>query len=102
MDTSSDEDEDEEDKEVNETTEKTAAPCQEMDKQEVKEEQHKTEQGGQNEKKISVPEKVENKTPSQPAIFIPVDRSPEIQVCENFRCSVQTGVFFMRLLISVF
>ncbi|XP_033474385.2 putative ATP-dependent RNA helicase DHX37 [Epinephelus lanceolatus] len=81
LDTSSDEDEDEdeEDKEVNETTEKTAAPCQEMDKQEVKEEQHKTEQGGQNEKKISVPEKVENKMPSQPAIFIPVDRSPEIQ-----------------------
>uniref|UniRef100_A0A8C9YLN9 Activating signal cointegrator 1 complex subunit 3 n=1 Tax=Sander lucioperca TaxID=283035 RepID=A0A8C9YLN9_SANLU len=40
--------------------------------------QHKTEQNGQNEK-ISDQEKVENKTPSQPAVFIPVDRSPEIQ-----------------------
>ncbi|XP_039660342.1 LOW QUALITY PROTEIN: probable ATP-dependent RNA helicase DHX37 [Perca fluviatilis] len=69
LDTSSDEEEDQE--EVNETTEKE-------DKQEVKKEQHKTEQNGQNEK-ISDQEKVENKTPSQPAVFIPVDRSPEIQ-----------------------
>uniref|UniRef100_A0A8C9YIY1 Activating signal cointegrator 1 complex subunit 3 n=1 Tax=Sander lucioperca TaxID=283035 RepID=A0A8C9YIY1_SANLU len=72
LDTSSDEEEEEEDQEeVDETTEKE-------DKQEVKKEQHKTEQNGQNEK-ISDQEKVENKTPSQPAVFIPVDRSPEIQ-----------------------
>lgn len=68
---------------MNETTEKTAAPCPEKeDKQEVKEEEHKTEDG-QNEKKISDQEKVQNKAPSQPAVFIPVDRLPEIQVCEN-------------------
>ncbi|XP_078107237.1 putative ATP-dependent RNA helicase DHX37 [Sander vitreus] len=70
LDTSSD-DEEEDQEEVDETTEKE-------DKQEVKKEQHKTEQNGQN-KKISDQEKVENKTPSQPAVFIPVDRSPEIQ-----------------------
>lgn len=63
----------------------------------MKKEQHKTEQNGQNEK-ISDQEKVENKTPSQPAVFIPVDRSPEIQVCENDRCSIQTDVFFVSLL----
>ncbi|XP_037634833.1 probable ATP-dependent RNA helicase DHX37 [Sebastes umbrosus] len=75
LDTSSDEEE--EDEEVNETTEMT--PCQETeDKQEVKEDQHKTEQDGQNEK-ISAQEKVEDKTLSQPAVFIPVDRLPEIQ-----------------------
>ncbi|TDH13023.1 hypothetical protein EPR50_G00052810 [Perca flavescens] len=71
LDTSSDEEEEEEQEEVDETTEKE-------DKQEVKREQHETEQNGQNEK-ISDPEKVENKTPLQPAVFIPVDRSPEIQ-----------------------
>ncbi|XP_074495409.1 putative ATP-dependent RNA helicase DHX37 [Sebastes fasciatus] len=75
LDTSSDEEE--EDEEVNETTEMT--PCQETeDKQEVKEDQHKTEQDGQIEK-ISDQEKVEDKTLSQPAVFIPVDRLPEIQ-----------------------
>ncbi|XP_076585956.1 putative ATP-dependent RNA helicase DHX37 [Chaetodon auriga] len=83
VDTSSDEDEGEEDKQVNETTEmceskETTSPCQE-DKQEAKEEQLRTEQDGLNEKKTSDQEKVQNKTPSQPAIFIPVDRSPEIQ-----------------------
>uniref|UniRef100_A0A8C9YIY9 Activating signal cointegrator 1 complex subunit 3 n=1 Tax=Sander lucioperca TaxID=283035 RepID=A0A8C9YIY9_SANLU len=51
---------------------------EEEEQKEVKKEQHKTEQNGQNEK-ISDQEKVENKTPSQPAVFIPVDRSPEIQ-----------------------
>ncbi|XP_070821081.1 probable ATP-dependent RNA helicase DHX37 [Chaetodon trifascialis] len=84
VDTSSDEDDEgEEDKQVNETTEmreskETTSPCQE-DKQEVKEEQLKTEQDGQNKKKTSDQEKVQNKMPLQPAIFIPVDRSPEIQ-----------------------
>ncbi|XP_034728869.1 probable ATP-dependent RNA helicase DHX37 [Etheostoma cragini] len=70
LDTSSDEEE-EDQEEVDETTEKE-------DKQEVKKEQHIMEQNGQNEK-ISDQGKVENKTPSQPAVFIPVDRLPEIQ-----------------------
>uniref|UniRef100_UPI0037E75335 probable ATP-dependent RNA helicase DHX37 n=1 Tax=Semicossyphus pulcher TaxID=241346 RepID=UPI0037E75335 len=83
LDTSSDDD-DGSDEEVNETTgaesKETTSPSQEMeDKQEVKEEQQKTEQDGQNETKISVQEKVENKQPPQPAIFVPVDRAPEIQ-----------------------
>ncbi|XP_035514714.1 probable ATP-dependent RNA helicase DHX37 [Morone saxatilis] len=83
VDTSSDEEE-EEDKEANESTEinereETPSSCQE-DKQEVKEEQHKKEQDGQNEKKnISDQEKIQNEKPSQPAVFVPVDRSPEIQ-----------------------
>ncbi|XP_054466573.1 probable ATP-dependent RNA helicase DHX37 [Anoplopoma fimbria] len=77
LDTSSDEEE--EDEEVNETTVKTASPCHETgDKQEVKGDQPKTEQDGQNDK-TSDQEKVENKTPSQPAVFIPVDRLAEIQ-----------------------
>ncbi|XP_038558509.1 probable ATP-dependent RNA helicase DHX37 [Micropterus salmoides] len=82
LDTSSD---DEDDEEVNETTEmsdskETTSPFQEKEnKQEVKEEQHKTEQDGENEKKISDQEKVQNKKLSQPAVFIPVDRLPEIQ-----------------------
>lgn len=100
LDTSSDEEE-EKDEETNETTEmieskETISPCLE-DKQEVKGEQNKTEQDGQNEKKISDPEKIQNKTPSEPAVFVPVDRSPEIQVCV---CVCETtyyihiGVFF--------
>lgn len=80
LDTSSDE----EDEEVNEATvsesKETISPCQETDdKQEVKGEEQKTEQDGQNEKKISDEVKVQNKKPSQPAVFVPVDRSPEIQ-----------------------
>ncbi|XP_042344791.1 probable ATP-dependent RNA helicase DHX37 [Plectropomus leopardus] len=74
LDTSSDE----EDEDVNETAEMTIAPCEETVDKQVKEQQSKTEPDGQNEK-ISVEKKVENKTPSQPAVFIPVDRSPEIQ-----------------------
>ncbi|CAJ1069147.1 probable ATP-dependent RNA helicase DHX37 [Xyrichtys novacula] len=80
LDTSSDEDEDI-DEEVNgtavgESKETSDPPEKAEDKQEEKEEQHKPDPEGQNEKKISAPE---NKTLSQPAIFIPVDRTPEIQ-----------------------
>uniref|UniRef100_A0A7N8XR10 RNA helicase n=1 Tax=Mastacembelus armatus TaxID=205130 RepID=A0A7N8XR10_9TELE len=52
--------------------------AEEKDNQKVKD-QPKTEQNGQIEEKISDQGKVQNKKPSQPAIFIPVDRSPEIQ-----------------------
>ncbi|XP_033947271.1 probable ATP-dependent RNA helicase DHX37 isoform X2 [Pseudochaenichthys georgianus] len=81
LDTSSEEEEEEEEeKEVTETTEMTAAPPQETeDKQEVQEKPHQTEQDGQNEKNISNQKKVENKMLSQPAVFIPVNRLPEIQ-----------------------
>ncbi|KAL3975583.1 reticulon-4-interacting protein 1, mitochondrial [Sarotherodon galilaeus] len=77
MDTSSDEDEDEQEDEVNNTTDmseckETSSVCQET-KREVK-----VEQDGEKEKKISDQEKVQKK-PSEPAIFIPVDRSPEVQ-----------------------
>uniref|UniRef100_A0A3B4TAA8 RNA helicase n=1 Tax=Seriola dumerili TaxID=41447 RepID=A0A3B4TAA8_SERDU len=86
LDTSSDDDdEEEEDEEVNQTTEmdevkETTSPTQETeDKQGVKEEQRKTKQDGQSEKKVLDQQKVQDKKPSQPAIFIPVDRLPEIQ-----------------------
>lgn len=76
VDTSSDEDEQED--EVSNTTDmseckETSSVCQET-KHEVK-----VEQDGEKEKKISDQEKVQKK-PSEPAIFIPVDRSPEVQV----------------------
>lgn len=78
VDTSSDEDEDEQEDEVSNTTDmseckETSSVCQET-KHEVK-----VEQDGEKEKKISDQEKVQKK-PSEPAIFIPVDRSPEVQV----------------------
>lgn len=78
VDTSSDEDEDEQEDEVSNTTDmseckETSSVCQET-KHEVK-----AEQDGEKEKKISDQEKVQKK-PSEPAIFIPVDRSPEVQV----------------------
>ncbi|XP_056232410.1 probable ATP-dependent RNA helicase DHX37 [Seriola aureovittata] len=85
LDTSSDDDEEEEDEEVNQTTEmdeakETTSPTQETeDKQGVKEEQRKTKQDGQSEKKVLNQQKVQDKKPSQPAVFIPVDRLPEIQ-----------------------
>nr|XP_004547090.2 probable ATP-dependent RNA helicase DHX37 [Maylandia zebra] len=77
VDTSSDEDEDEQEDEVSNTTDmseckETSSVCQET-KHEVK-----VEQDGEKEKKISDQEKVQKK-PSEPAIFIPVDRSPEVQ-----------------------
>uniref|UniRef100_A0A671TJ59 RNA helicase n=1 Tax=Sparus aurata TaxID=8175 RepID=A0A671TJ59_SPAAU len=80
------EDEEEEQKEEeskNQTTEtsdseKTLSLSQE-DKRDVKEEQQKTEEDEQKEKKTSDQEKDQKKKLSQPAVFIPVDRSPEIQ-----------------------
>uniref|UniRef100_A0A7N5ZXE3 RNA helicase n=1 Tax=Anabas testudineus TaxID=64144 RepID=A0A7N5ZXE3_ANATE len=74
-------DDEDEDDEVNKTTEdsepkETTSSCQETEaKQKVTEEKKKSDQDGQREKKISE----QNKELSQPAIFIPVDRLPEIQ-----------------------
>lgn len=51
------------------------------DKQAVKDEERYAEKEDENEKKTLGEEKVQSKNPSQPAIFVPVDRSPEIQVC---------------------
>lgn len=82
-------DDDVEDDEVNKTTEvgeakEASTPCQKTeDKQkETEEQQKKSEQDGQTQKKISE----QNKKLSQPAFFIPVDRSPEIQVGANCMC----------------
>ncbi|XP_053276304.1 probable ATP-dependent RNA helicase DHX37 [Pleuronectes platessa] len=86
LDTSSDDDEVEgADEDVNKSTEmaeakETPPPSQEPESKEgVKEEQAKPEENGQSEKKVSDQEKVQNKKLSQPAVFIPVDRLPEIQ-----------------------
>ncbi|KAM7415920.1 hypothetical protein PAMA_018133 [Pampus argenteus] len=81
LETSSEEDEDGKDDEANETTEmseskETSSHCQEA-KQEVKEEQQTTEKEEKSEKTVSGQEKI--KKPSLPAVFIPVDRLPEIQ-----------------------
>ncbi|XP_053181100.1 probable ATP-dependent RNA helicase DHX37 [Scomber japonicus] len=83
LDTSSDEDEvgeDDEGKETMETSEakETATDCQETE-QKVKEEQQTTEKEETSEKKVSDQEKAQIKKLSQPAVFIPVDRLPEIQ-----------------------
>lgn len=82
VDTSSD-DEDDND-EVNKTAEvveakETTTPCQKTEDKSREEEQKKTEQDEHSQKKISE----QNKKLSEPAIFIPVDRSPEIQVGAN-------------------
>lgn len=80
VDTSSDEaEEDNEMTEKNECTDATTSSQE--NKQEVMEEQCCVKKEGENEKKTSGEEKIQSKKPSQPAIFVPVDRSPEIQVC---------------------
>uniref|UniRef100_A0A3Q3ESN7 Activating signal cointegrator 1 complex subunit 3 n=1 Tax=Kryptolebias marmoratus TaxID=37003 RepID=A0A3Q3ESN7_KRYMA len=81
---SSDEDtsSEEEEEEMNNTTEaseskETKPPCEEAETtQEVMSEQKVTDE---QEEKIPHQKKVINKRPSEPAVFIPVDRSPEIQ-----------------------
>ncbi|KAG7236793.1 hypothetical protein INR49_000256 [Caranx melampygus] len=84
LDTSSDDDNEEEDEEVNKTTETSevkvnTTPCQGTENtQEVREEEQKTKQDGQGEKKFSDEETSKQKL-SQPAVFIPVDRLPDIQ-----------------------
>uniref|UniRef100_A0A4W6BZ55 Activating signal cointegrator 1 complex subunit 3 n=1 Tax=Lates calcarifer TaxID=8187 RepID=A0A4W6BZ55_LATCA len=52
---------------------------EEQKAEEMKEEQQKTERDGQSEAKVGEQQQIQNKKLSQPAIFIPVDRSPEIQ-----------------------
>ncbi|XP_029959813.1 putative ATP-dependent RNA helicase DHX37 isoform X3 [Salarias fasciatus] len=81
LDTSSDDDEEEENDEENNIMEasdlkENTSACQETT-QEMKEEQKTVEQDKQNQKKDKGNAK--NKIMSQPTIFIPVDRSPEIQ-----------------------
>uniref|UniRef100_A0A3Q3KK99 Activating signal cointegrator 1 complex subunit 3 n=1 Tax=Monopterus albus TaxID=43700 RepID=A0A3Q3KK99_MONAL len=85
QDTSSDDEEEDDDDDVDKTIEVgevkeiTSACLDTEDKQKVKEEQQKTEQEGQSEKKTSDQQKVLIMKPSQPAVFIPVDRSPKLQ-----------------------
>uniref|UniRef100_A0A3Q4BCM2 RNA helicase n=1 Tax=Mola mola TaxID=94237 RepID=A0A3Q4BCM2_MOLML len=83
--TSSDDedDDDEEQEDKNETPEKNEPKqiisTSQENKHEEMEEKHKTEKDGLNEKKKADQDKVQNITPSQPTVFIPVDRFPEIQ-----------------------
>lgn len=65
--------------EKNECTDATTSTLE--NKQTVKEEEHKTGKEGENEKKTLGEQRIQSKKPSQPAIFVPVDRSPQIQVC---------------------
>lgn len=72
---------------MNNTTEasgsKETSPCKEKEttgKQDVQPEQMVT---GDHEETILDQKKVINKKSAEPAVFIPVDRSPEIQVCNS-------------------
>lgn len=84
-DTSSDDDENDEQEDKKETTEvnqlKEPVCSSQEDKPEVVKEEQKIGKDEQNEKKTTDQDKVQNQKLSQPAVFIPVDRSPEIQVC---------------------
>uniref|UniRef100_A0A665X7M8 RNA helicase n=1 Tax=Echeneis naucrates TaxID=173247 RepID=A0A665X7M8_ECHNA len=72
-------------KEAEEDDDEEKAEEKTEDKQRDKEEELKTKQDGESEKKVS-DQKVQSKKPSEPAVFIPVDRLPEIQVCVCTRC----------------
>ncbi|XP_028271001.1 putative ATP-dependent RNA helicase DHX37 [Parambassis ranga] len=80
LDTSSDEEEEEEEENEMSEPKQTPSSCQETENtQEVKEDKKTSEQVKQNEKMTSDQDKVKKREPAEPAIFIPVDRSPEIQ-----------------------
>ncbi|XP_074525588.1 putative ATP-dependent RNA helicase DHX37 [Halichoeres trimaculatus] len=82
LETSSDEDTEEEQisQMMESESKETPEPYVETDdKQEVKEEQPKTELDEQKREKILAQEKTQNKTPMQPTIFVPVDRAADIQ-----------------------
>ncbi|XP_034026595.1 probable ATP-dependent RNA helicase DHX37 [Thalassophryne amazonica] len=86
LNTSSEEDDDDDDdNEPNDKTDvvdswETATTSQEPEcKQVLKEQEKVADQDGLKETKGSDQEKVQSKKPSQPAVFIPVDRLPEIQ-----------------------
>lgn len=88
VDTSSDDgdDEQEEKKEVKQLIE-SVCPSQ-GDKPEVMKEEEKTDKDGQNEEKNTDEGKVQtsqNQKPSQPVVFVPVDRLPAIQVCVHVK-----------------
>lgn len=76
-----DHDEEEENSEVNKTPatsecKETSPACEEV-KEEVNQEQQQTQ-----EKKTEESISNDVTTTSQPAVFIPVDRSPKMQVCQ--------------------
>lgn len=93
---SSDSDDDEQEK-MNES--KETSSCQET-KQEVKVEPETTEQNGEKEKQISEQEKVEKKKLSEPAVFIPVDRSAEVQVSFKSPCKLELRKVFLCMCFS--
>lgn len=85
MDTSSDDDDDDDgadEQEANQLAEPVASSQE--DKPEVMKEEEKTAKDGQKEEKNTDQAKVQTsqkRKPSQPVVFVPVDRLPEIQVC---------------------
>lgn len=90
MDTSSDDDdgadEQEDEKEANQLAEPVGSSRE--DKPEVMKEEEKTAKDGQNEEKNTDQGKVQTsqkQKPSQPVVFVPVDRLPEIQVCVHVK-----------------
>lgn len=79
-------DEQEDEEEANQLT-KPVGSSQE-DKPEVMKEEEKTENGEKNEEKKTDQGKIQtsqNRKPSQPVVFVPVDRLPEIQVCVHVK-----------------
>lgn len=89
LDTSSDDDGDdvqEDEKEANQLMEPVCASQEE--KTEVMKEEEKTEKVGQGEERNTDQGNIQaspHQKPSQPVVFIPVDRLPEIQVCAHVK-----------------
>lgn len=87
-------DEQEDEEEVNQLP-KPVGSSQE-DKPEVMKEEEKTEKDGQNEEKKTDQGKIQtsqNRKPSQPVVFVPVDRLPEIQVCGHVKVEKQNKLY---------
>lgn len=105
-DTSSDDDHDdggddeqEDKKETTEVNQVKEAVCSE-DKPEVVKEEQKIGKDEKNEKTADQ-DKVQNQKLSQPAVFIPVDRSPEIQVCVSVRVPKRCETNDATLLLAI-
>lgn len=107
LDTSSDDDDggDDEQEDKKETTEvnqlKEPVCSSQEDKPEVVKEEQKIGKDEQNEKKTTDQDKVQNQKASQPAVFIPVDRSPEIQVCVSVTVLKRSETNDTTLLLAI-
>lgn len=95
-------DEHEDKKETTEVNQLKEPVCSSQeDKPEVVKEKQKIGKDEQNEKKTTDQDKVQNQKQSQPAVFIPVDRSPEIQVCVSVRVSKRCETNDATLLLAI-